>query len=205
MSHPAGLPDLFIDRSLGRIQVPGLLRAAGLRLVTLAEHYGIPADETVADTAWLAEVGQRGWVALMKDENIRRNRAERLAVKQHAVAGVPKGTPCAATCTPRGKVGELPSDPGVLGWSSTSSATAGGCHSTRAAQKAVSTAQALTGLWSRCSYPRPSGLRTLTCRSGRCPACRWRCRTGAWPHHSGRCRTAGSPRASPRPGWREAG
>jgi len=85
VSHPAGLPDLFIDRSLGRIQVPGLLRAAGLRLVTLAEHFGTPADEKVADTTWLAEVGQRGWVALMKDENIRRNRAERMAVKQYAV------------------------------------------------------------------------------------------------------------------------
>ncbi|HZD02348.1 MAG TPA: hypothetical protein VFA46_19805 [Actinomycetes bacterium] len=85
MSHPAGLPDLFIDRSLGRIQVPGLLRAAGLRLVTLAEHYGIPADQDVADTTWLAEVGLRGWVALMKDENIRRNDAERMAVKQYAV------------------------------------------------------------------------------------------------------------------------
>jgi hypothetical protein len=43
--HPAGLPDLFIDRSLGRIQVPQLLRDAGLRLVTLAERYGIPNDE----------------------------------------------------------------------------------------------------------------------------------------------------------------
>jgi hypothetical protein len=85
VSHPAGLPDLFLDRSLGRIQVPALLRTAGLRLITLAEHYGIPADETVADTTWLAEVGRRGWVALMKDENIRRNRAERMAVRQYAV------------------------------------------------------------------------------------------------------------------------
>jgi hypothetical protein len=56
VSHPAALPDLFIDRSLGRIQVPNLLRAAGLRLVTLAEHYGIPADEEVADTTWLTRV-----------------------------------------------------------------------------------------------------------------------------------------------------
>ena len=45
MSHPDELPDLFIDRSLGRIKVPALLRAEGLRLVTLAEHYGVPADE----------------------------------------------------------------------------------------------------------------------------------------------------------------
>ena len=41
--------ELFIDRSLGRIQVPGLLRAAGLRLTTLAERYGVPVDETVSD------------------------------------------------------------------------------------------------------------------------------------------------------------
>ncbi len=50
MSHPAALPDLFLDRSLGGIKVPGLLRDAGLRLVTLSEHYGVPADERVADT-----------------------------------------------------------------------------------------------------------------------------------------------------------
>jgi hypothetical protein len=58
--HPDGLPDLFIDRSLGRIQVPALLREAGLRLTTLAERYGIPADESVADEQWLQDAGQRG-------------------------------------------------------------------------------------------------------------------------------------------------
>lgn len=30
--HPTGLPDLLLARSLGSIQVPALLRAAGLRL-----------------------------------------------------------------------------------------------------------------------------------------------------------------------------
>ncbi len=85
MSHPAELPDLFIDRSLGRIQVPALLRAAELRLVTLAEHYGIPVDQKVRDAAWLQLVGERGWVALMKDRSVRSNRAEREAVKRYAV------------------------------------------------------------------------------------------------------------------------
>ncbi len=59
--HPDGLPELFLDRSLGRSlgrrQVPALLRDVGLRLQTLAEVYGIPADETVADTEWLARAG----------------------------------------------------------------------------------------------------------------------------------------------------
>jgi hypothetical protein len=45
VSHPAALPDLFLDRSLGGIKVPALLRDAGLRLVTLSEHYGVPADK----------------------------------------------------------------------------------------------------------------------------------------------------------------
>lgn len=85
MSHPAGLPDLFLDRSLGRIKVPALLRAAGLRLKTLSEHYGIPADEAIADQDWLELAGRHGWVVFMKDTRIRYNRAEREAVKTHQV------------------------------------------------------------------------------------------------------------------------
>lgn len=62
MPHPDGLPELFLDRSLGRLKVPGLLRAAGLNLVTLAEHYGVPDDESVADETWLELAGTRvGW------------------------------------------------------------------------------------------------------------------------------------------------
>jgi hypothetical protein len=75
--HPAGLPELFVYRSLGRVQVPRILRAAGLRLVTLAEHYGRPADESVSDVEWLAEAGRRDWVVLMKDERIRRRAGEK--------------------------------------------------------------------------------------------------------------------------------
>ena len=85
MSHPDGLPDLFLDRSLGRIKVPRLLRVAGLRLITLSEHYGIPADEGVADDEWLELAGHRGWIVFMKDTRIRHNRAEREAVKAHRV------------------------------------------------------------------------------------------------------------------------
>jgi len=66
--HPDGLPDLFLDRSLGRRQVPAMLRGAGLRLHTLAEVYGVPADQDIVDTAWLQLAGQRGWPVLMKDE-----------------------------------------------------------------------------------------------------------------------------------------
>ena len=79
----APLPFVFVDRSLGRLQVPRLLREAGVELITLAEYYGIPADETVDDVTWLADSAQRGWVAFMKDARIRRRPAERRAIQMH--------------------------------------------------------------------------------------------------------------------------
>lgn len=83
--HPDGLPDFFLDRSLGRRQVPGILRAAGLRLRTLAEVYGIPKDEEVADVDWLERAGSESWVVLMKDERIRYRPAERAALTDYRV------------------------------------------------------------------------------------------------------------------------
>jgi hypothetical protein len=82
--HPAGLPDLFLDRSLGRL-VPELLRAAVLRLITLAEQFGIPADEAVRDEEWLDLAGTRGWVVFMKDTRIRYRTAERASLIRHDV------------------------------------------------------------------------------------------------------------------------
>jgi hypothetical protein len=78
-------PHFFVDRSLGRKQVPVALRAAGWDLVTLAEHYGIPADEAVEDVEWLELAGQSRWPVLMKDERIRYRPAERAAVIAHGV------------------------------------------------------------------------------------------------------------------------
>jgi hypothetical protein len=54
-------------------------------LVTLSEHYGIPADEEVEDVTWLEEAGQRGWVVFMKDSEIRRRPAEQRALVAHGV------------------------------------------------------------------------------------------------------------------------
>jgi hypothetical protein len=86
MPHPDGLPHVFIDRSLGRIAVPRLLREAGIQLTTLAEHYGIPQDESVADVTWLADTARLGWAAFMKDERIRRRPAEQETVRIHKAA-----------------------------------------------------------------------------------------------------------------------
>ena len=83
VSRPATQPDrvpgsleFFVDRSLGRKQVPALLRNAGWDLRTLAEVYGVPMDETVEDPDWLELAGERGWAVLMKDDRIRYRKAE---------------------------------------------------------------------------------------------------------------------------------
>jgi hypothetical protein len=73
-------PFVFVDRSLGRIEVPRLLRAGGIELVTLAEHYGRPADESIEDTTWITDAAANGWVLFMKDARIRRRPAERQAI-----------------------------------------------------------------------------------------------------------------------------
>jgi hypothetical protein len=80
-----GAPHFFVDRSLGRIRVPGRLRAAGWELTTLAEHYGIPADEDITDIEWLTLAGTLGWAVLMKDDRIRRRPAELAALKAAGV------------------------------------------------------------------------------------------------------------------------
>ena len=64
-SHPDGLPHVFVDRSLGRVIVPRLLREAGLRLTTLAEHYGIPRDESVADVTWMEDTARLRWAVFI--------------------------------------------------------------------------------------------------------------------------------------------
>ena len=85
MSHPEGLPELFLDRSLGPVQVPRILRDSGLTLITLTEHYGRPRDQDVPDAEWLELVGSRGWIAFTKDKRIGRLRSQRMAIVKFKV------------------------------------------------------------------------------------------------------------------------
>jgi hypothetical protein len=85
LGHPDGLPELFLDRSLGRRQVPARLRERGLSLQTLAEVYGIPREEEIADVTWLRDAGHQGWVVLMKDDRIRYRSAERAVLLEAGV------------------------------------------------------------------------------------------------------------------------
>jgi hypothetical protein len=56
------------------------LRAGGIRLVTLAEHYGQPTDQDVEDVTWISDAAMRGWILFMKDARIKHRPAERQAV-----------------------------------------------------------------------------------------------------------------------------
>jgi len=76
----ADLPHVFVDRSLGALQVPGLLREAGFALTTMREHYGEAGAQRVADVEWRGLTAERGWIGFHKDAEIRRNEAEHRAV-----------------------------------------------------------------------------------------------------------------------------
>jgi len=73
-SGHSGRLTFFIDRDLGRHAFPGGLRHAGLSVVTLAEHYGIPRDQEVADHQWMSEAAQHGWPVFGCDSKHRRRR-----------------------------------------------------------------------------------------------------------------------------------
>jgi len=65
----------FCDRSLGR-RIPRELRARGIDAVAHDDFF----TQHESDEAWLANVGQRGWIVLTKDDYIRYRAAETQAV-----------------------------------------------------------------------------------------------------------------------------
>ncbi len=61
-------PVLFLDRDFGRIHVAAALREAGELVEVHDDHF----DQAAEDETWLPEVTRRGWIALSKDNAIRR-------------------------------------------------------------------------------------------------------------------------------------
>ncbi|MBW0089664.1 hypothetical protein I4I73_02120 [Pseudonocardia sp. KRD-184] len=80
-------PTFFTDRDLGRLAFPDGLRAAGLTVVTIFEHYGVEESQTVVDDVWLPEAARRGWPVLCCDSKHRKRRrpAERAALLDSGV------------------------------------------------------------------------------------------------------------------------
>lgn len=68
----------FVDRSLGKRVVAQALRDANARVEVHDDHFA----ENATDVDWLSGAGQRGWVVLSKDEQIRRNPLERDAIER---------------------------------------------------------------------------------------------------------------------------
>src|SRR5262249_55399174 len=69
------------DRSVGRYHVPKALRMAGVEVRIHDDHL----EPTTPDEVWLAEAGQRGWVVLTKDDNIRRRQGAIKAIVRNQV------------------------------------------------------------------------------------------------------------------------
>jgi hypothetical protein len=67
VAKPPEQPVFFIDRSLGKIDVPGALRAAGDKCKIHDEHF----DQQTEDEIWLKAVAAENWIVLTKDERIR--------------------------------------------------------------------------------------------------------------------------------------
>jgi predicted nuclease of predicted toxin-antitoxin system len=80
-SKPPERTVFFVDRSLGKLKVAGALRAAGGIVEVHDNHF----EADARDETWLKAVGQRGWVVLTKDKNIRYRVGERQALTSFGV------------------------------------------------------------------------------------------------------------------------
>lgn len=63
-------PEYFVDRSLGRHDVPIGLQRQGLVVLTMASVYGA-REQLVADEDWLQDATARAWIVLTKDKRLR--------------------------------------------------------------------------------------------------------------------------------------
>lgn len=75
-------PVFFVDRSLGKHDVPDALRAAGAQVEVHDDHFA----QNAPDEVWLPAVGQNGWAVLTSDDRIRYRQAERSAATTAGVA-----------------------------------------------------------------------------------------------------------------------
>jgi hypothetical protein len=66
-AKPPDQPVFFIDRSLGKIDVPDALRSEGYRCELHDSHF----EQQTEDAIWLRDVATHQWVVLTKDERIR--------------------------------------------------------------------------------------------------------------------------------------
>ena len=71
----------FLDRNLGKHTIADALRQAGVEVQIHDDHF----RQETPDEEWLREVGQRSWIVLTKDTQIRYRAHERAALMQAGV------------------------------------------------------------------------------------------------------------------------
>jgi hypothetical protein len=67
------LPDVFIDRSLGRFGIARRLREAGFKVETMAEAYSEKTGQRIPDPKWIRRAARRGMVILTCDDRLLRD------------------------------------------------------------------------------------------------------------------------------------
>lgn len=83
--EPLSPPEFFIDRSLGRSDVPTALREAGFVVETLWTRYGPGAEQFVEDIQWIRDAGERKEVVLSKDQGFKYVSIEREMIERFSV------------------------------------------------------------------------------------------------------------------------
>ncbi len=71
----------FVDRSLGKFVVPQALRLQGAKVEVHDDHFSPDAT----DEKWLADVGQKGWIVLTKDNRLRYHTREKSVLLRYGV------------------------------------------------------------------------------------------------------------------------
>jgi predicted nuclease of predicted toxin-antitoxin system len=74
-------PTFFLDRSLGRLRIAAALRQAG---ATVEVHDDL-FHQGAADEVWLQAAGEKSWVVLTKDKNIRYHAREKATLLAYGV------------------------------------------------------------------------------------------------------------------------
>ena len=80
MKPPPELPTLFLDRNLGKNIVSARLRAEDVAVEVHDDHFAIDAP----DEEWIRSVAGRGWIAVIRDRNIRYRTHEMNSIRDSA-------------------------------------------------------------------------------------------------------------------------
>lgn len=72
-------PIFFLDRNLGRYDVPEAIRDRGFSVLSMADVYLEGKDQRVTDPDWIIRANLEGWIVLTKDYAIIRDHVDVLS------------------------------------------------------------------------------------------------------------------------------